>query len=67
MSNLERSPQESLCGGTAGVPGGRVQELLDGVPVVLGGPRRLAVTRTLPGRHRRMVGAWCFLDAYGPD
>ena len=25
-----------------------------------------AVTRTLPNRQRRMVGAWCFLDAYGP-
>ncbi|WP_412740775.1 pirin family protein [Krasilnikovia sp. MM14-A1259] len=27
----------------------------------------MEVTRTLPGRDRRMVGAWCFLDAYGPD
>ena len=41
-------------------------ELLDGTPVALGGPRGLEVTRTLPSKHRRMVGAWCFLDAYGP-
>jgi redox-sensitive bicupin YhaK (pirin superfamily) len=41
-------------------------DLLDGTPVALGGPRGLAVTRTLPHKQRRMVGAWCFLDAYGP-
>ncbi|MBL7259259.1 pirin family protein [Actinoplanes sp. LDG1-01] len=41
-------------------------ELLEGAPVALGGPRGFAVTRTLPNRQRRMVGAWCFLDAYGP-
>ena len=40
--------------------------LLEGAPVALGGPRGFAVTRTLPNRGRRMVGAWCFLDAYGP-
>ena len=43
-----------------------MEELLEGVPVALGGPRGLEVTRTLPNRQRRMVGAWCFLDAYGP-
>ena len=43
-----------------------MDELLQGVPVALGGPRGLEVTRTLPNRQRRMVGAWCFLDAYGP-
>jgi redox-sensitive bicupin YhaK (pirin superfamily) len=41
-------------------------EILEGTPVALGGPRGLEVTRTLPSKHRRMVGAWCFLDAYGP-
>ena len=41
-------------------------ELLEGAPVALGGPRGFAVTRTLPNRQRRTVGAWCFLDAYGP-
>jgi quercetin 2,3-dioxygenase len=41
-------------------------ELLEGAPVALGGTRGFEVTRTLPGRERRTVGAWCFLDAYGP-
>ena len=41
-------------------------EWLQGAPVALGGPRGFTVTRTLPHRQRRMVGAWCFLDAYGP-
>lgn len=41
-------------------------ELHEGAPVALGGPRGLPVTRTLPNRQRRTVGAWCFLDAYGP-
>jgi redox-sensitive bicupin YhaK (pirin superfamily) len=44
-----------------------VTELLEGATVALGGPRGMAVTRTLPNKGRRMVGAWCFLDAYGPD
>ena len=46
-------------------PGG--VEIIEGAPVALGGPRGLEVTRTLPSKHRRMVGAWCFLDAYGPQ
>ena len=47
-------------------PAGPAAELLEGAPVALGGPRGFAVTRTLPNRRRRTVGAWCFLDAYGP-
>jgi redox-sensitive bicupin YhaK (pirin superfamily) len=43
-----------------------MSELLPGAAVALGGPRGFEVTRTLPNRGRRMVGAWCFLDAYGP-
>ena len=67
MSNLERSPQETACGGRAAVAVEPVRELLDGRPVALGGPRAMSVTRTLPNRGRRMVGAWCFVDYYGPD
>jgi redox-sensitive bicupin YhaK (pirin superfamily) len=44
-----------------------VREVLVGRPVALGGPRGMSVTRTLPNRGRRMVGAWCFVDYYGPD
>jgi redox-sensitive bicupin YhaK (pirin superfamily) len=43
-----------------------VNELLEATPVALGGPRGIEVSRTLPHRRRRMIGAWCFLDAYGP-
>jgi redox-sensitive bicupin YhaK (pirin superfamily) len=35
--------------------------------VPLGGPRAMAVRRTLPQRDRSLVGAWCFADHYGPD
>jgi redox-sensitive bicupin YhaK (pirin superfamily) len=48
-------------------PDASALELFEGAPVALGGPRGFAVTRTLPNKHRRMVGAWCFLDAYGPQ
>jgi quercetin 2,3-dioxygenase len=34
--------------------------------VPLGGPRAILVRRTLPHRERRMIGAWCFVDHYGP-
>jgi redox-sensitive bicupin YhaK (pirin superfamily) len=61
VSSFEADPQ--VAGPTA--PSGPV-EWLEGAPVALGGPRGFAVTRTLPHRARRMVGAWCFLDAYGP-
>ncbi|MFI7538098.1 pirin family protein [Streptosporangium sp. NPDC049376] len=70
MSNLEREPRETECGGPtgrAGAAAGPAGELLTGREVVLGGPRGMRVTRTLPGRDVRMVGAWCFLDHYGPE
>ena len=35
--------------------------------VPLGGLRAMRVRRTLPARTRSRVGAWCFLDHYGPD
>ncbi len=35
--------------------------------VPLGGPRAMTVRRTLPARERSFVGAWCFVDHYGPD
>ncbi|HZN19202.1 MAG TPA: pirin family protein [Micromonosporaceae bacterium] len=66
MSNTETEPREAVCGatGTAVAP---ARELLPGREVVLGGPRGMAVTRTLPNRTRRMVGGWCFLDHFGPQ
>ncbi len=35
--------------------------------VPLGGLRAMTVRRTLPSRDRAFVGAWCFVDHYGPD
>jgi len=34
--------------------------------VPLGGTRAMTVRRTLPHKEIRTVGAWCFLDDYGP-
>src|SRR5436190_18327397 len=67
MSNLERRPREVPCGGRAAVAVEPVREMQFGAAVALGGPRGMSVTRTLPNRARRMVGAWCFVDYYGPD
>ena len=67
MSNLERQPEEGDLGGAVDVAQTPVHEVLVGREVVLGGTRAMAVTRTLPHKHRRMVGAWCFLDHFGPD
>ncbi len=35
--------------------------------VPLGGLRAMTVRRTLPQRGRTLIGAWCFVDHYGPD
>jgi quercetin 2,3-dioxygenase len=67
VSNLDPDPQEALCGGTADVAAAPTRELLIGRDVVLGGTRGMPVTRTLPNKHRRMVGAWCFVDHYMGD
>jgi quercetin 2,3-dioxygenase len=42
-------------------------DLLTSREVPLGGPRAMRVRRTLPQRHRSLIGAWCFVDHYGPD
>jgi quercetin 2,3-dioxygenase len=42
-------------------------EILDPREVPLGGLRAMTVRRTLPQRQRSLIGAWCFLDHYGPD
>ncbi|MBM9460966.1 pirin family protein [Nocardioides sp. zg-536] len=63
MSNPEARPQEVEC---AGRPAADV-ELMVPRAVPLGGPRAMLVRRTLPQRQRSLIGAWCFLDHYGPD
>ncbi|WP_307851810.1 pirin family protein [Williamsia sp. CHRR-6] len=42
-------------------------EVLTAREVPLGGPRAMLVRRTLPQRHRSLIGAWCFIDHYGPQ
>ncbi|MQA03457.1 MAG: pirin family protein [Streptosporangiales bacterium] len=79
MSNLETAPAELACtGAEAELERGRV---LDAREVPLGGPRAMTVRRTLPlgdpramtvrrtlpQRAQSLIGAWCFVDHYGPD
>ncbi|MGE2735862.1 pirin family protein [Mycolicibacterium vaccae] len=42
-------------------------EIITSRAVPLGGPRAMTVRRTLPQRARSLIGAWCFIDHYGPD
>jgi hypothetical protein len=65
MSDLDRTPAMTVRGGLAEVSAGPVRELLTARIVPLGESTR--VRRLLPNLHRRMVGAWCFVDHYGPD
>ncbi|MGP8297192.1 pirin family protein [Streptomyces inhibens] len=70
MSNVETKPFEVRCDAArdgerpAGAP--RV-DVLTPRDVPLGGPRAMTVRRTLPQRARTLIGAWCFVDHYGPD
>ena len=63
MSNLEADPAETVC---VAEPAAEGIEILEPREVPLGGPRALPVRRTLPQRARSLVGAWCFVDSYGP-
>ncbi|WP_151525537.1 pirin family protein [Serinicoccus kebangsaanensis] len=65
MSSLETRPDEVRCGGRT--PAEHAVTVLTPRDVPLGGPRAMRVRRTLPSRERTMVGAWCFVDHYGPD
>lgn len=67
MSNTEAHPAQLRCGGEPGDDGFRAVEVLTARQVPLGGPRAMAVRRTLPQRARTLIGAWCFADHYGPD
>lgn len=62
MSNPEAQPSETVC-----APGPARLEILEPRDVPLGGLRAMNVRRTLPQRGRTLIGAWCFLDHYGPE
>ena len=64
MSRLDADPAERespvACDGPRAL-------LLEAREVPLGGVRGMAVHRSLPQRDLPMVGAWCFLDRFGPQ
>lgn len=70
VSDLEVSPavtaRESAAGGGPAT-GGPVTELYESRRVPLGGVRAMRVDRLLPHRSLPTVGAWCFLDLFGPQ
>lgn len=66
MSNTESDPQERRCEANQEHHPDRV----DSYPpknVALGPDDALRVRRTLPNMRRSFVGAWCFVDHYGPE
>ncbi|MET9438565.1 pirin family protein [Streptomyces sp. NPDC006551] len=65
MSNLDRQATLNVCGGRGFVVAEPVRELLSPRRVQLG--ESTEVRRLLPNLGRRMVGAWAFVDHYGPD
>jgi quercetin 2,3-dioxygenase len=65
MSNLDRRPSTQELGGLDQTSAGPALDLLPGKEVLLGESTR--VRRLLPTLGRRLVGAWAFVDHYGPD
>ena len=65
MSNIEANPAETICASQDDPH--RLIEVLEPREVPLGGLRAMTVRRTLPQRSRSLIGAWCFLDHYGPN
>ncbi|HET9138325.1 pirin family protein [Actinophytocola sp.] len=66
MSNTEARPAAVMCRRGPGT-GAAAVEVLEPRSVPLGGVRAMPVRRTLPQRTRSLIGAWCFVDHYGPD
>lgn len=66
MSNLEAAPAEVACAASQHRGASPRVEVLRPREVPLGGPRAIRVRRTLPQRGRSLIGAWCFIDHYGP-
>jgi hypothetical protein len=64
MSNLEVRPAETPC--RSSLTEGPVLREFPAREVPLGGIRAMRVARALPQRALPTVGAWCFLDQFGP-
>ncbi|MFB2586221.1 pirin family protein [Herbiconiux liukaitaii] len=67
MSNLEVEPRETEVTCDAVEAGASPVQIIAPREVPLGGPRAMTVHRTLPSRARTLIGAWCFVDHYGPS
>ncbi|MFB9837981.1 pirin family protein [Actinoallomurus acaciae] len=65
MSDLDAHPAITEARPAAGE--GAVLELYESRQVPLGGVRGMRVDRLLPHRSLPTVGAWCFLDRFGPQ
>ena len=65
MSELSGGSDDRLYDGTVGTAPEPESVLLPGHDVPLG--RYTTVRRLLPQRQLRMVGAWCFVDHFGPE
>ena len=63
MSVLEAKPEEYVC--RSALPEGPESLVITARKVWLG--KTTLVARALPDRDLRMIGAWCFLDHYGPE
>ncbi len=64
MSRLDSGSESAA---SAPERSGPMSVLLESREVPLGGVRNMHVRRTLPQRDLPMVGAWCFLDRFGPQ
>jgi redox-sensitive bicupin YhaK (pirin superfamily) len=67
MSNVEVDPAALRYGSADHGESAPQVDVLSARDVPLGGPRAMTVRRTLPQRARTLIGAWCFVDHYGPD
>jgi quercetin 2,3-dioxygenase len=63
VSDLDTRPREQVCVPSAA--SGPEELLITARRVPLG--KTNEVVRALPDRQVRMIGAWCFLDHYGPE
>src|SRR6187402_1845540 len=64
MSNLERLSATSVSTDCPAASGQPISQRIATRVAVLG--EGMTIRRALPTRTRRMVGAWCFLDHFGP-
>ena len=61
MSNLSRAAEAEAC-----APEPSAAPAIEALPGIATGLGGLAITRLLPRSRRRLVGPWCFCDAFGP-